>query len=695
MIGPPDRTGPAPFAAGVDTDAVLCLAPDVEVVDQPTRWGTSYTMIENPRGRLYFRLSEANGRLVRLMDGTRSVRDLASTELGTVGTLDIGPVVDLVDLLSRNGFMAVPFVDAYALIRSRTTERETRFGRAMRRLFKTQTVHLPGAERLSDLLYRLGGRFLFTWPAQVTFVALLLLGPIAFVEAGRSRGFHFEGYGLAQGVLLLFALDMVATAVHEAGHALAIRHAGRRVLSAGFQLYLGHPAFFIDSSDVLMASRRDRVRNAWYGPYMSLVVAGTAALAAYFAPAGSGRLLFQLAALTYLAALINLIPFLELDGYWMLTDLLDMPDLRPRSLTFMARELPGRIRHRHRLTRQEWGLVTFGVVGAIFTVVSLWTSWLILQPVFSRFIRAMWDGGPLSRVLLLALGALIFGPLVHGIAKVGRSAWGNVRFTVRRLGFLAERGWRAEAGEMIDQLPLLSRIPIEDLNLVAGGVSLRRYASGQAVVRQGDAGDAFYVVRRGRLAVIRSDPSGSERALGHLSPGEAFGELALLQGQPRAATVRAIEVAECFVIGKSLFERHLARSMRAPEVSTLVEAWSLPPFRHLSEDEALALLEAGSWLNAVAGQMLIEQGAAPDAFYVLESGRTEVIVDGVTVATLGAGDHFGEVALLRDSPRTASVRALTPARLFRLDHAGFDRLVADAGRRENLSRLYDAPASRD
>jgi CRP-like cAMP-binding protein len=248
---------------------------------------------------------------------------------------------------------------------------------------------------------------------------------------------------------------------------------------------------------------------------------------------------------------------------------------------------------------------------------------------------------------------------------------------------------------MIDRLPLLSRIPIEDLNLVAGRVSLRRYATGQAAVRQGEAGDAFYVIRRGGFAVIRSDPSGAERVLRHLGPGEAFGELALLQGQPRAATVRAEEVAECFVIGKSLFERYLAGSMQAPEVSTVVEAWSLPPFRHLPEDEALALLDAGSWVNAVSGEMLIEQGGVPDAFYVLASGRVEVIVNGIIVTTLGAGDHFGEVALLRDSPRTASVRTLTPARLFRLDRPGFDQLVADACRRDNLSPLYDASANRD
>jgi len=58
----------------------------------------------------------------------------------------------------------------------------------------------------------------------------------------------------------------------------------------------------------------------------------------------------------------------------------------------------------------------------------------------------------------------------------------------------------------------------------------------------------------------------------------------------------------------------------------------------------------------------------------------EVLEDETRVRTMGPGSHFGEIALLLDTPRTASVRALTPVRTFRLDRAGFDKLVRDAFR---------------
>jgi CRP-like cAMP-binding protein len=72
---------------------------------------------------------------------------------------------------------------------------------------------------------------------------------------------------------------------------------------------------------------------------------------------------------------------------------------------------------------------------------------------------------------------------------------------------------------------------------------------------------------------------------------------------------------------------------------------------------------------------VVEQGAVGDRFYVVDSGRAVVEIDGAERGALGPGDFFGEIALLRDVPRTATVRALEPLQLWALERELFISVV--------------------
>jgi CRP-like cAMP-binding protein len=84
--------------------------------------------------------------------------------------------------------------------------------------------------------------------------------------------------------------------------------------------------------------------------------------------------------------------------------------------------------------------------------------------------------------------------------------------------------------------------------------------------------------------------------------------------------------------------------------------------------------------EVAAGTPVIRQGESGETFYVVESGALRVTVDGVHVRDLGPGDSFGEIALIRDVARTASVEATTPAVLVELHREPF--LAAVTGRLE-------------
>lgn len=669
------------------------LASDIEIAHHTTRWGGGYAIVRNPRGPVYLRLTAEDGRLMERFDGERTVRELVVEELRDTASLDVSAATELVAVLESSGFLVQPWIETYELIGTRIAPARSRAVALVRRFAKSQTVYFPKAREMTEWGYRWGGRFLFRWYGQAALTALLLVGLVALWANVESERFRIVGDSLAVGFGLLFVFDLLATMIHEAGHALAIRHANRRVITAGFQLYLGHPAFFIDSADILMSPTRDRIRNAWYGPYLSLVVAGTASIVAFLMPeTGFGSTMFRLSILTYLTALLNLIPFLELDGYWIMVDALETPDLRPRSLSFLRHELPGTIRRREGLTRQELGLTAFGIVGVFFTILALWTSVYIWGPVFETFATAMWRHGTATRVLVVLLFGFILGPLVAGIWRWLGNVWAQVRYLWRRLLFQTELGWRREAGELIAEMPVLDELPIEVVNALAGKVRLVRFGEGRTVFHEGDQADAFYVVRNGRFAVVDESAGGVE--LRSLTRGGSFGEIGLLQGTPRSATVRAGEPSEAFSVDRSSFQTWLADSVTAEglmgSAMQLAEVRSLAPFRHLSAADAEALREAGSWIQVPPGEEVVRQGEAGHHFFAVASGRLEVVKDGVIVATITAGGFFGELALLHDAPRAATVRATTPARLFRLDREGFDHLVAGAFHRGTVRMDVEA-----
>jgi hypothetical protein len=91
-------------------------------------------------------------------------------------------------------------------------------------------------------------------------------------------------------------------------------------------------------------------------------------------------------------------------------------------------------------------------------------------------------------------------------------------------------------------------------------------------------------------------------------------------------------------------------------------------------------------LEAVAGEEVIVQGDRGDHFYVIQAGQVEVFEDGVFRRNEGPGESFGEIALLRDVPRTATVRATAPTRLLSLERDHFIGAVTGHRRSDEMAR---------
>jgi HD-GYP domain-containing protein (c-di-GMP phosphodiesterase class II) len=110
--------------------------------------------------------------------------------------------------------------------------------------------------------------------------------------------------------------------------------------------------------------------------------------------------------------------------------------------------------------------------------------------------------------------------------------------------------------EELARAEMLEALPSTALRDLAGGASRRRFKAGQVVFNEGDSGNSLHVVRRGHLKVVR--PTHDDRlVLDRIEPGQAFGELAVLNSAPRLASVIALEDCETIEVSKQEFERVL------------------------------------------------------------------------------------------------------------------------------------------
>jgi predicted MFS family arabinose efflux permease len=138
--------------------------------------------------------------------------------------------------------------------------------------------------------------------------------------------------------------------------------------------------------------------------------------------------------------------------------------------------------------------------------------------------------------------------------------------------------------------------------------------------------------------------------------------------------------------------RDLDRHARAPDPEALALLRRLPIFSPLAATSMEHILGELIRLDVPAGHVIIRQGDRGDRFYVVAEGHARVTREGLAIAEPGPGEYFGEIALLRDVPRTATITALTPMRLIAIERDRF--LEAVTGHSQSREHALAVAAER-
>lgn len=166
--------------------------------------------------------------------------------------------------------------------------------------------------------------------------------------------------------------------------------------------------------------------------------------------------------------------------------------------------------------------------------------------------------------------------------------------------------------------------------------------------------------------------------VGNIQAGGSFGELALMYNAPRAATVMSAE-ASCtlWALDRITFRRILMESTfaRRRMYETFLE--EVPLLSSLTPYERSKIADALETQKYVAGDIIIKEGDLGKSFYLLESGEADAFKGDPSHKVLHykKGDYFGELALLNDQPRAASIMASSDVKVASLGKNAFQRLL--------------------
>lgn len=338
-------------------------------------------ILKNTQTERFLMLAESERFLWDQMDGQASVQDIATAYVLRYGQFDFDLIPGLIKKLQRAQLLSLTPASRlrYALARHRE-----------RRLLRVAEAALTALEHINISsrrvqpffrgLYRWGGLMLFTPTALVGCLLLAVVGFVAGVRLWREADVA-AGFGASPllAILTVKLLFIITLAAHQLVHGLALVHYGRRVREFGFTFLHGFvPTFYVDVTDIFMASRRARVVTAVSGTLVHLVFGSLWFLLALRAPAGGFVQAFAAASgmLQWQAFVVALYPFcfVEMDGYHVLVDVLGVPTLKHDALAYVKALVSGAPAPVSRRQAGLWiGYVALSVVSiAAFIAFNVW-----------------------------------------------------------------------------------------------------------------------------------------------------------------------------------------------------------------------------------------------------------------------------------------------------------------------------------
>ncbi len=265
--------------------------------------------------------------------------------------------------------------------------------------------------------------------------------------------------------------------------------------------------------------------------------------------------------------------------------------------------------------------------------------------------------------------------------------------------------------ELVEMSPFLRLLPQQAVERIFAKMQRLDFQFGDVIVNEGDAADSYYLLTSGRARVLKLTEAGKEVPLQRLRRGDSFGEIGLLSGGPRTATVRASETTSVLKLDREDFDDVIAEFPQMKEFVQLqlqhrMLQGFLQQYTRFARTPLPVLQRILQFLKPVQykqGDIIIHQDDPGGSVFIIEQGRLTVYreTDGdkQVLGYLRPGDYFGELSLLQGMRRTATVEAASDCKLHQLAPEDWQAITDEYDELEQLVKeriaRYQSDSSAD
>lgn len=643
-------------------------------------------LLEDVSGANQLALPLAAKPLVDLLDGSRTIKDVVASMLGSNGMISFRELFGVLKSLDDAKLFVEPIglSNADSVARAPLERSEAFFMRPLLKLTLLKRLRVSLLEHRSLLLvavaaivavsvgtlvfwsdnYSSRGIFRIAWPGHGLESYAFAL-PVFFAMASALM----MAKGLIKAVLLLLGtgqFSMLTLRLHAFGVSLGVSDTGVQSLSGGiwiFLYFLGCASSYVFVATLFSELVRDQglVRS------------------------------FDVLAL--------LLTFIDLDAYRRsdLTVLIDrlFPDQDTRHLTaYLKNRALLSVATVKQGIQGELRLVVYSSLALLWTLGFCFFALDVLSSNYANLFLVASDQGPLkerlSAIALLAMFGSVFGALAFDLlSTIAR----NLIFPVltpylkllQKVGSRDDKSIsRADLLKALREISFFQELSDEALGFVVESARVKSFRRNTRLIIQGEPGRELFVLLKGSVNVLKREETGLQTQICQLGAGSVFGEIALLKECVRTADVVAHDDISALIIEKQAFQQLVSNTSFQGDYDRILDRIALGHylssaalFRGMPAETLGLFRELGTFEHHDSGEEIIKEGAEDRAFYLVLRGRLVVTRLGQPVAELKQGDFFGEIALLCNVPRTATVSAVEETLLLKLESAAFWQVVSE------------------